>query len=139
MKNLSAIISIILISFALLALQSIDAMAKIKKLKKTWESLESVNEEPEWFKDAKFGIYTHWGPVSQANIGMKHGSGWYGHYMYMDRDRQELNKKVILLKKIHLPMVRRIFVLHAKVKIQFTHLFWENPKKILSSNPLAQI
>ena len=28
----------------------------------TWESLSTYNEEPEWFKDAKFGIYFHWGP-----------------------------------------------------------------------------
>ena len=27
-----------------------------------WDSLAAHNESPEWFKDAKFGIYFHWGP-----------------------------------------------------------------------------
>ena len=30
----------------------------------TFESLEKVNPVPEWFKDAKFGIYFHWGVYS---------------------------------------------------------------------------
>lgn len=29
-----------------------------------WESLKKHNEEPEWIKDAKFGIYFHWGVYS---------------------------------------------------------------------------
>lgn len=33
---------------------------KTKPYKPTWESL-SRHETPEWLKDAKFGIYTHWG------------------------------------------------------------------------------
>ena len=28
-----------------------------------WESLKT-HKDPEWFRDAKFGIYTHWGPVT---------------------------------------------------------------------------
>lgn len=35
---------------------------------------------PEWFKDAKFGIYTHWGAYSVAAKG-PNGS-WYPHNMY---------------------------------------------------------
>jgi len=30
-----------------------------------WQSL-SAWECPEWFKDAKFGIWAHWGPQCQA-------------------------------------------------------------------------
>jgi len=30
----------------------------------SWESLEQCNPAPEWFKDAKFGIYFHWGVYS---------------------------------------------------------------------------
>ena len=29
-----------------------------------WESLAEVNQSPEWFRDAKFGIYFHWAPYS---------------------------------------------------------------------------
>lgn len=53
--------------------------------KENWESLEKVNQKPAWFQDAKLGIYTHWGPTSQANIGMKWAAGWYGLDMYMDK------------------------------------------------------
>ena len=44
----------------------------------TWESLARY-EAPEWFRDAKFGIYMHWGPMVVARA---HG-GWYGRHMYM--------------------------------------------------------
>jgi alpha-L-fucosidase len=44
-----------------------------------------VNPTPEWFLNAKFGIYTHWGPSSGAFINMKprqHLGGWHGMQMY---------------------------------------------------------
>jgi alpha-L-fucosidase len=44
----------------------------------TWESLKQYRT-PDWFRDAKFGIYTHWGPMS-AVPGHR---GWYGRHMYM--------------------------------------------------------
>ena len=50
----------------------------------TWESLGKHDEKPAWFKDAKLGIYAHWGPVSTANIGLERGTGWYGLNMYQD-------------------------------------------------------
>ncbi|GAG40401.1 unnamed protein product, partial [marine sediment metagenome] len=51
------------------------------RFKPTWESL-AKHETPEWFRDAKFGIYTHWGPVT---VGAEDGPGgvqWYGCNMY---------------------------------------------------------
>ncbi len=44
----------------------------------TWESLERY-ETPEWFRDAKFGIYVHWGIYSVPERGE-----WYGRWMYME-------------------------------------------------------
>ncbi len=41
-----------------------------------WESLAQW-ECPEWFKDAKFGIWAHWGPQCQAEDG-----DWYARFMY---------------------------------------------------------
>ena len=41
-----------------------------------WESA-SQWECPEWFKDAKFGIWAHWGPQCQAEDG-----DWYARFMY---------------------------------------------------------
>ncbi|MBK1876045.1 alpha-L-fucosidase [Pelagicoccus mobilis] len=37
-----------------------------------WESLAAHNESPEWFRDAKFGIYFHWGPYSVPAFGNEH-------------------------------------------------------------------
>lgn len=41
-----------------------------------WESL-SQWECPEWFMDAKFGIWAHWGPQCHAEAG-----DWYARFMY---------------------------------------------------------
>ena len=50
----------------------------------TWESVSKYPKAPEFFLDAKFGIYTHWGPVT---VGTDHpdavgGVQWYGKCMY---------------------------------------------------------
>ena len=42
-----------------------------------WESL-SKYQTPEWFKDAKFGIFIHWGVYSVPAF----GSEWYPRNMY---------------------------------------------------------
>ncbi len=47
-----------------------------------WESL-SAWECPEWFKDAKFGIWAHWGPQCQAEAG-----DWYARFMYYEGSGQ---------------------------------------------------
>src|SRR5690606_9326493 len=44
----------------------------------TLESLRNY-ECPEWFQDAKFGIYVHWGVYSVPEMGE-----WYGREMYME-------------------------------------------------------
>src|ERR1022692_3672071 len=38
---------------------------------------------PEWFRDAKFGIWAHWGPQSAAEDG-----DWYARNMYMQGSEQ---------------------------------------------------
>lgn len=58
-----------------------------EKFEESWESLKNVNQAPDWFKDAKFGIYAHWGPVSSAFVGAdpdKFYAGWHGMKMYED-------------------------------------------------------
>jgi alpha-L-fucosidase len=47
----------------------------------TWKSLEG-HRIPEWFRDAKFGIYTHWGPVTVGCEDCRNGGQWYGREMY---------------------------------------------------------
>lgn len=48
------------------------------RFKETWESLSTIEREPEWFKDAKFGIYFHWGVYSVPAF----DSEWYPRWMY---------------------------------------------------------
>ncbi len=48
----------------------------------TWESIEK-HQIPEWFLDAKFGIYTHWGPVTVGAEDGPDGVQWYGRSMYI--------------------------------------------------------
>ncbi|MBQ8127853.1 MAG: alpha-L-fucosidase [Prevotella sp.] len=47
-----------------------------------WESLKQW-ECPEWYRDAKFGIWAHWGPQCQAEDG-----DWYGRFMYYEGSGQ---------------------------------------------------
>ena len=47
----------------------------------TWESLKA-HQDPAWFRDAKFGIYTHWGPVTVGSEDCPAGGQWYGNEMY---------------------------------------------------------
>ena len=44
----------------------------------SWESIQQNYKDPEWFRDAKFGIYMHLGIFSVP----AHGSEWYVRYMY---------------------------------------------------------
>jgi alpha-L-fucosidase len=52
------------------------------KFQPTWQSLKKY-EAPEWYKDAKFGIFIHWGPYSVP----AKGSEWYPRQMYQKNDR----------------------------------------------------
>ncbi len=55
----------------------VEPMAK-EKFAPTWESLEQY-QTPEWYRDAKFGIWAHWGPQCQP----EHGD-WYARQMYIE-------------------------------------------------------
>lgn len=44
----------------------------------TWESLAGNYSVPDWFRDAKFGIWAHWGPQCQPEFG-----DWYARLMYI--------------------------------------------------------
>lgn len=50
--------------------------------KPTWESLQTY-QVPEWFRDAKFGLWAHWGPQCQPEAG-----DWYARGMYQEGSRQ---------------------------------------------------
>ncbi|HEY4786580.1 MAG TPA: alpha-L-fucosidase, partial [Bacteroidales bacterium] len=48
----------------------------------TWESLQTY-QVPEWFRDAKFGLWAHWGPQCQPEAG-----DWYARGMYQEGSHQ---------------------------------------------------
>jgi alpha-L-fucosidase len=50
--------------------------------KPTWESLLGY-ETPEWYRDAKFGIWAHWSPQCVPEAG-----DWYARQMYIQDHRQ---------------------------------------------------
>lgn len=52
------------------------------KFDPTWQSLQQYNI-PEWFRNAKFGIWAHWGPQCQPEQG-----DWYGRFMYDEGSEQ---------------------------------------------------
>jgi len=75
----------VLLSNKLSAFQSNDDEAKgfVEKIlggpfSPTWDSLANY-KTPEWFRDAKFGMWAHWGPQCQPEAG-----DWYAREMYME-------------------------------------------------------
>ena len=83
-KNLVAALPTLLLSKALLAEDLIGNSAAIARgpFKPTWDSLKAY-QTPDWFKDAKFGIWAHWGPQCQPERG-----DWYARKMYIEGSEQ---------------------------------------------------
>jgi alpha-L-fucosidase len=90
MKSINGIISvflsvtllaIILVSFRL----SEESKNRIQKgpFQPTWESFESQYKCPDWFRDAKFGIWAHWSAQCVPEQG-----DWYARQMYIQGHRQ---------------------------------------------------
>lgn len=55
-----------------LGLLSTSAFLTAAPYQANWDSLSANNESPDWFRDAKFGIYFHWGPYSVPAYGNEH-------------------------------------------------------------------
>jgi len=72
---------VVLVSFAVL-----HAAWAVEKtvFEPTWESVKARNPAPEWFRDAKFGIYFHWGVYCVPAF----GSEWYPRNMHIKKNRE---------------------------------------------------
>ena len=57
------------------------ARARFDDFQPTWASLSQFRT-PEWFRDAKFGMWAHWGPQCQPEQG-----DWYARQMYEQGNR----------------------------------------------------
>jgi alpha-L-fucosidase len=77
------IIMVFLLSFAALISRGQIPQAPFQP---TWESLSNYRF-PGWFRDAKFGIFIHWGVYSVPAF----GSEWYPRWMYKDTLEWGLN------------------------------------------------
>jgi alpha-L-fucosidase len=60
-------------------LKEVDRHGRDGPYRPDWESLQKY-EVPEWYKDAKFGIFIHWGVYSVPAF----GSEWYPRDMYRE-------------------------------------------------------
>jgi alpha-L-fucosidase len=75
-KNLATVIPALYLAKAEAATRFLNATKA--PFNPTWESLKHY-QTPEWFRDAKFGIWAHWGPQCQP----EHGD-WYARIMYQE-------------------------------------------------------
>jgi alpha-L-fucosidase len=64
-------------------LKEVDRGARKGPFRADWESLQSY-EVPEWYKDAKFGIFIHWGVYSVPAF----GNEWYPRNMYREETEE---------------------------------------------------
>ncbi len=74
-NDVSALMLSILLLFASFSL--VNPVVSIEKFEPNWDSLAQY-QCPDWFRDAKFGIYAHWGPYTVPQF----FSEWYSHWMY---------------------------------------------------------
>ncbi len=60
-------------------LENVDRINSVGPFRRDWESLQNY-KVPEWYMDAKFGIFIHWGVYSVPAF----GSEWYPRTMYIE-------------------------------------------------------
>jgi len=60
-------------------LQDVDKVNAAGPFRPDWESLQSY-KVPDWYKDAKFGVFIHWGVYAVPAF----GSEWYPRQMYIE-------------------------------------------------------
>jgi len=104
-KVFSLFIMLFFVLSLLLYSQEVQTKSSQQKYQPTWGSLKQ-HSDPEWFKDAKFGIYTHWGPITFANL--ENPDGWYGNHMYMDSVIIKWDREIVAFKP------HRTYIYHVK-------------------------
>ena len=73
-----AVLSVLLL-LGLPGCRSSSPVREAPAYEKSWESLQDY-QCPAWFRDAKFGIYAHWGPYCVPAFPTT--TDWYSHHMY---------------------------------------------------------
>lgn len=65
----------------------LEMVAQFENYKMDWTKISNesqYNSEPEWLKDAKFGIYFHWGVYSVPAYSYE----WYPRLMFMENRKE---------------------------------------------------
>ena len=75
MKHIACLLILVLASCT-----HLDAHAEKETYQPSWGSLARHEAAPEWFQDAKLGIYFHWGPYSVPAF----GGEWYPRNMFLE-------------------------------------------------------
>ncbi len=83
-KQLKLVVLVVAVALSCKENKEETPVQKEAKYTADWESLKQ-HDTPEWFLDAKFGIYCHWGPYSVP----EYESEWYAHWMYVNADNPE--------------------------------------------------
>lgn len=84
LKIFSLLIATVFIAACGNAPKKVAEEPKSPKYKASWESLAQHNEEPDWFQDAKLGIYFHWGVYSVPAF----GNEWYPSRMHYEKNKE---------------------------------------------------
>ncbi|SDX69309.1 alpha-L-fucosidase [Lutibacter oricola] len=80
MKKISILLLLIFLTFGCNSKKEKSVKQESFTYEENWESLKNY-KIPQWMKDAKFGIFIHWGPHSVAEM----NSDWYSRWMYHDK------------------------------------------------------
>ncbi len=76
----SLLLAVVLNSCTTAGKKPAEAKEKPPTYEASWESLARHNEQPDWFQDAKLGIYFHWGVYSVPAF----GNEWYPRSMHFE-------------------------------------------------------
>lgn len=71
--------------FSQVIIRKMDSVLNDKNVALSWEELREHFKCPDWFEEARFGIWLHWGAQSQP----AQGGGWYARHMYMPDVKNE--------------------------------------------------
>src|SRR5882724_12643627 len=82
MRSRIMLVTATIVTTMLLQLQPARAIAS-GPFQPTWESLEQNYQCPEWFRDAKLGIWAHWSAQCVPEQG-----DWYARNMYIQGNKQ---------------------------------------------------
>jgi len=83
----SLLFSLLLTTAAAVHAQPENVPVQTGQYEPSWENLAAWSC-PEWFRDAKFGIWAHWDPQCQAE-----GGDWYAREMYYPGWKQDWHKR----------------------------------------------